>query len=61
MFVEPQPGSGLDRVAPAYLVRQLLGWVGRRGNGGEAGPPVQQQSTATPATEPGQAEPDHRH
>jgi hypothetical protein len=53
MFVDPQPGSGLDKVAPAYLVRRLLGWVGKRDSGGKAEPPVQQQRTATPATEPG--------
>jgi anaerobic selenocysteine-containing dehydrogenase len=58
MFVEPRPGSDLDKVAPAYLVRRLLGWVGKRG-GGRAQPPVQQQSTATPANEPDLAGPDH--
>jgi hypothetical protein len=59
MFVEPQPGSGLDKVAPAYLVRRLLAWVGKRDGGGKAQPPVQQRSTAAPAREPGRAEPDH--
>jgi hypothetical protein len=59
MFVEPQAGSRLDKVAPAYLVRWLLGWVGKRDGGDNARPPVQQQSTATPATESGLAEPDH--
>jgi hypothetical protein len=59
MFVEPQPGSGLDKVAPAYLVRRLLGWVAKRESGGEPQAPVQQQSSATPATEPGPAKPDH--
>jgi hypothetical protein len=58
MFVEPQPGSGIDKVAPAYLVRRLLGWVGKRG-GGKAQPPVQQRSKATPATESIRVEPDH--
>jgi hypothetical protein len=59
MFVEPQQGSGLDKVAPAYLVRRLLNWVGKHDSGGKAQPPVQQQSSATQATEPDRAEPDH--
>jgi hypothetical protein len=47
MFVEPQRGSGLDKVAPAYLVRRLLSWVGKRDSGGKAQPPAQQQNEAT--------------
>jgi hypothetical protein len=58
MFVEPQPGSGLDKVAPAYLVRRLLGWVGKRHNGGKAQPPIQQLGTATPEPKPGRTEPE---
>jgi hypothetical protein len=59
MFVEPQPGSGLDKVASAYAIRRLLSWIGKRDGGGKSQPPVQQQSTATPVTESGRAEPDH--
>jgi hypothetical protein len=59
MFVEPRPGSGFDKIAPAYLVRSLLGRLFGRNDQGEAETPVRQESTATPATEPGRTEPVH--
>jgi hypothetical protein len=58
MFVEPQPGSGFDRAAPAYLVRRLLGRLLGCNDKGETGPQVQQRRTATPATEPADRGPD---
>jgi hypothetical protein len=38
MFVEPQPGSGFDKVAPAYIVRRLLGRLLGRKDEDETGP-----------------------
>jgi hypothetical protein len=58
MFVEPQPGSGLDKIAPAYLVRRLLDRLFGRDDKDETGPQVQQRSSATPATEPADRGPD---
>jgi hypothetical protein len=59
MFVEPQPGSGFDKIAPAYLVRRLLGLLFGRNDKDETGPQVQRRSTATPESERGGANPNH--
>ena len=59
MFVEPQPGSGFDKVAPAYIVRRLLGRLFRRTDKDGAGAQVQQQKTPMPAPDRGRPTPDH--
>jgi hypothetical protein len=59
MFVEPKPGSGFDKVAPAYLVRRLIEMLFGRDDQDRAKPQAQQQSTATPAPAPAQTESDH--
>lgn len=59
MFVEPQPGSGFDKVAPAYTVRRLLGRLLGRKDKDETGPLARQWRAATPAPERGRANPDH--
>jgi hypothetical protein len=50
MFVEPEPGSGLDKVSPAYLVRRAVRWLSNRRRMTNDESPVQQENTAADPT-----------
>ncbi|HEY3009420.1 MAG TPA: hypothetical protein VGJ63_15330 [Micromonosporaceae bacterium] len=50
MFVEPEPGSGFDKVSPAYFVRRAVRWFSSRRRMINDESSVQQESTAADPT-----------